>query len=124
MIKFSSSLYDKLKLISQIILPALGILYFSLSGIWGLPSAEAVVVSILAVVTFFGVILQIASLNYSKSGSDNKYDGYIVVTPKIDGGKLYSIELPGDPEEIDKKGEVLLKVSKPNRSARRKRGGA
>ena len=39
----SNKLYDVLKYIAQIILPAIGTLYFALAGIWGLPYGEEVV---------------------------------------------------------------------------------
>ena len=36
----SNKVYDILKWIAQIVLPALGALYFGLSSIWGLPYGE------------------------------------------------------------------------------------
>lgn len=60
----SNKTYDVLKFIAQIVLPALGTLYFTLSGIWGLPYGEEVVGTITAVDTFLGVILKYASDNY------------------------------------------------------------
>lgn len=64
--KLSNGLYDVLKWIAQILLPALGTLYFALSSIWGLPYAEAVVGTITAVDTFLGVLLGISSSSYKK----------------------------------------------------------
>ena len=64
--KLSNKVYDALKYITQIVLPAIGTLYFALSGIWGLPNAEQVVGTITAIVTFLGVILGISSANYNK----------------------------------------------------------
>lgn len=65
--KMSNKVYDVLKYVTQIGLPAVGTLYFALSGIWGLPYAEQVVGTITAVVTFLGVLLGISSANYNKS---------------------------------------------------------
>ena len=65
--KLSNKVYDVLKYITQIGLPAIGTLYFALSGIWGLPYAEQVVGTITAIVTFLGVLLGISSANYNKS---------------------------------------------------------
>lgn len=62
----SSTLYDRLKFLAQILLPALGTLYFALAGIWGLPAADKVVGTILAIDTFLGVLLQISSNAYNK----------------------------------------------------------
>ena len=65
--KMSNKVYDVLKYITQIGLPAVGTLYFALSGIWGFPYAEQVVGTITAIVTFLGVLLGISSANYNKS---------------------------------------------------------
>lgn len=64
--KMSNKVYDILKFSATIVLPALGTLYFALSGIWGFPYGEEVVGTITAVVTFFGVILGISNANYKK----------------------------------------------------------
>lgn len=62
----NNKVYDVLKYIAQIVLPALGTLYFALAGIWNFPYAEQVVGTISAVDTFLGVILKISSNNYKK----------------------------------------------------------
>lgn len=58
--------YDILKYIAQIVLPALGTLYFALAGLWNFPYVEQVVGTISAVDTFLGVLLGISSNNYNK----------------------------------------------------------
>ena len=65
--KLSNKAYDALKWIAQILLPAVGTLYFALSGIWGFPYAEAIVGTITAIDTFIGVLLGISSSQYKKS---------------------------------------------------------
>lgn len=62
----NNKVYDVLKYVAQIVLPALGTLYFALAGIWNFPYAEQVVGTISAVDTFLGVILKISSNNYKK----------------------------------------------------------
>lgn len=62
----SNKTYDVLKYIAQVVLPALGTLYFALSGIWGLPYGEQIVGTITAIDTFLGVVLKISSDNYYK----------------------------------------------------------
>lgn len=59
--------YDVLKAIAMIILPALGTLYFALAGIWGWPYAEQIVGTITAIDTFLGVILGISTMQYKKT---------------------------------------------------------
>lgn len=65
--KMSNALYDKLKFIAQVVLPAAGTLYAALAGIWGLPYAEQIVGTIVAVDTFLGVVLKISTHQYNKS---------------------------------------------------------
>ena len=62
----SNKTYDILKYIAQIVLPALGTLYFALSQIWGLPYGEQIVGTITAVDAFLGAVLKISSINYYK----------------------------------------------------------
>ena len=60
----SDKVYDVLKYIAQIILPALATLYLTLAGIWGLPFGEAISGTIMAIDTFLGVALKISSNKY------------------------------------------------------------
>ena len=61
----SNKVYDALKWVAQILLPALGALYFALAGIWGFPYGEEIVGTITAVDAFLGVILGISSKQYN-----------------------------------------------------------
>lgn len=72
MIFKNNSTYDLLKWIAQILLPAVGTLYFALASIWGLPYAEQIVGTITAVDTFLGVLLGISKKKY-----DSDVDAYI-----------------------------------------------
>lgn len=69
----SNRTYDILKYIAQVVLPALGTLYFALAGIWGFPYGEQIVGTITAVDTFLGVLLRISSNNYYNS--IDEYEG-------------------------------------------------
>lgn len=62
----NNKVYDILKWIAQIFLPALGTLYFALAGIWDFPYAEAIVGTITAIDTFLGIILGISTIQYNK----------------------------------------------------------
>lgn len=64
--KLSNKVYDILKWIAMYLLPAVGTLYFALSGIWGFPYGEQVVGTITALDTFLGVILGISTATYNK----------------------------------------------------------
>lgn len=100
--------YDVLKYIAQIVLPAIATLYFALSKIWGLPWGEEVIGSITAVDIFLGVILGISSKTYNQS--DAKYDGIMEVENVGDDTKRFSLNLKSDPDDLDKKHEVVFKV--------------
>ena len=64
--KMSNKVYDVLKWIALILLPALGTLYFALAKIWGLPYATEIVGTISAVDAFLGALLQISTNQYNK----------------------------------------------------------
>jgi len=66
--KLENKTYDILKYIAQIVLPAIGTLYFALAKIWGLPYGTEIVGTITAIDTFLGAILKISTDNYNKEG--------------------------------------------------------
>lgn len=68
--KLSDKVYDILKWIALIALPAAGTLYFTLSGIWGWPYGEEVVGTITAVDLFLGALLGISSAQYKAGGTE------------------------------------------------------
>ncbi len=63
----SNKVYDVLKYIAQIALPAIATLYFALAQIWGLPYGEQIVGTVTAVDAFLGALLGITSIKYRKS---------------------------------------------------------
>ena len=66
----SNKMYDVLKYVAQIGLPAAATLYYALSAIWGLPYGEQIVGTITAVDTFLGTLLMISSSAYRKENGD------------------------------------------------------
>ena len=68
----SNKVYDVLKYIAQVVLPALGTLYFALAQIWGLPYGEEIVGTITAVDAFLGAILRLTTIKYEKSLEDKE----------------------------------------------------
>ena len=67
--KMSNKVYDVLKWIAQVVLPAIATLYFALAGIWGWPYGEQVVGTITAVDTCLGVLLGISTAQYNKANA-------------------------------------------------------
>lgn len=68
----SNKLYDILKFIAQIVLPALATLIFALTQIWGLPYGAEIAGTIAAVNTFIGTVLKISSVKYYKEVEKNE----------------------------------------------------
>jgi hypothetical protein len=111
--KLTGKTYDLLKALAQLWLPAAGTLYFALAGLWGLPAAEQVVGTIVAVDAFLGVILGISSAQFN---SENV--GAIIARELPSGGKSYTLEVEGDPEDIEKVDEARFKVVKGGEKAK------
>ena len=70
--KLSNRAYDVLKFIAQILLPAIGTLYFALARIWGFPFAEEIVGTITAVDAFLGALLGISTMQYNKESVETQ----------------------------------------------------
>lgn len=73
--KMSNKVYDVLKYIALILLPALGTLYFALAKIWGFPYAAEVVGTISAIDAFLGALLKISTDNYNKGETNETEEG-------------------------------------------------
>jgi hypothetical protein len=69
--KLSNKLYDILKWVVIIVLPALATLYAALAGVWAWPYPDEVVTTITAVDTFLGAVLCISTVNYNKEVKNN-----------------------------------------------------
>lgn len=62
----SSKVYDVLKWVAMIVLPALATLYMGLASIWGFPYGEEISGTITLVDTFLGAVLMISTHQYNK----------------------------------------------------------
>ena len=56
-LQFNDKVYDILKWLCLIALPALSVLYSALAGVWGWPYAQEVATTINAVVAFVGALI-------------------------------------------------------------------
>lgn len=61
----TNHVYDKLKIIALIVLPALVTLWVSISTIWGLPYTEEIAGTLAAIDTFLGALLKISGDKYN-----------------------------------------------------------
>lgn len=102
----TGKLYDRLKYLAQIVLPAVGTLYFTLAGIWHLGSGQEVVGSIMAVDLFLGVLLGISQVNYNKQVAG----GVVHANTAENGVTTFTLELAGDPADLPDKKEARFKV--------------
>lgn len=64
--KMSNKVYDILKFIAQLLLPALATLWATLGKIWNWPLVTEIAATICAIDTFLGAILGISSAQYKK----------------------------------------------------------
>lgn len=105
----SHKLYDRLKYIAQVVLPALGTLWFTIGSIWNLAHTVEVIGTLTAIDTFLGVLLHLSSKSYY--GNEQNFDGTMVVqdTPEKTN---FSLELNTDVEDLPGKHSVEFRVDK------------
>lgn len=65
---FNNKVYNVLKWIALILLPAVSTLIMSLGDIWGLPCKEQICLTITAIDTFLGALLAISTASYKGEG--------------------------------------------------------
>jgi hypothetical protein len=104
----SNRLYDILKVISQLLIPASMIIYFLLAERFNWEHVIQVGGSLASIATLLGMLLHIAAKSYNSSNA--KYDGAINIIEKPDGGLLYSLELESDIDDLAEKETILFKV--------------
>lgn len=104
-----NNVYDVLKWLALIALPAFGTFYFTLAPLWNLPAANQVAGTTLALTTLLGTLLGLATQNYNKS--DSKFDGTLVISdaanPDVPTNYNFNV---GDIDALETKGAVTLKV--------------
>lgn len=102
--------YDLVKFLALVLLPGLGALYFGVAAIWGLPYAEEVVGTIVVVDTFLGGLVGLTAQQYKNS--DARFDGTIEVEPNAEEGYVSLNALRLDPEAVNFKDEVVVKLNR------------
>jgi hypothetical protein len=68
----SNKIYDILKWVTMIVLPALATAYVGLASIWGWPYADEVAKTTAVVCTLLGALLGISTAQYNKTEPPNK----------------------------------------------------
>lgn len=70
----NTKVYDVLKTLQRIWLPALATLYVALAKIWGWPYSAEIAGTITAVVAFLGAVLEISSSEFHKQEEGEPVD--------------------------------------------------
>lgn len=107
--QISNKLYNYLKPIALIWLPALSTLYLSLADLWHLGYKVEISGTIMAIDTFLGVVLGLSSSAYYKS--DRPYDGTLEVS-KVDSSQIHQLEISTPPEDLQTQDQVTFRVNR------------
>ncbi len=106
----NNRVYNVLKFVAQILLPATGALYFTLAQIWGLPEAEKVLGTIASVDTFLGVVLGLSTRAYNNS--PDRFDGTFVLVPDAEN-EVSNLKLADvDYHALETKNQVTFKLER------------
>ena len=101
--KLTKSAHDGLMKLMLVIYPGLSVTVFVMSYVWDLPYAKLILGMVASMSFAIGLYL---------NRSEHAYDGKIFVTASDEGGKLFTLQLDGDPEELDQKRAVSFRVTK------------
>lgn len=66
--KLNNKVYDILKWVAILFLPALALLIKTVFGIWGIPYGDEIGATIIAVQVFLGAILGVSTMQYKRDG--------------------------------------------------------
>lgn len=70
--KLPNKVYDVLKWIALVCLPAITVFYVACAGIWGWPYADEIAKTSAAVCTLIGALIGISTAEYNKANNQNK----------------------------------------------------
>lgn len=100
--KMNNKVYDVLKWVAMVVLPAVAAFYCAIAAIWHLPYAEQVAGTITAIDALLGALLGISS---------NKYEGDGTLYVDKSGEKdIYRFDLGDNLGRISEKSKYVLKV--------------
>lgn len=109
---FSNKMYDLLKFVAQVLLPALGTLYAAVSGLMEWPNTEEVVGIIIAVDAFLGVLLSYANKQFLDNDKNFAGDLHVVQTEDEGLQTMLAFNPETPPESLADQKTVLMKVVK------------
>ena len=104
--RITNKVYDVIKWIVTIVIPAIITLYATLGNVWNLPYVEQITATLAAINVFLGAVIQISSSNYNKT-----YDGILHVdTVSDEESDKYLFEID-DLDDIIDKDKITLKIN-------------
>ena len=106
---FNDASYDRVKFLTQVVLPAAGALYFGLANIWNLLYADEIVGTITVIVTFLGTLLQISTSRYRNS--DAGTTGFVNVV-EDDQRRVMELDVREDLYDVQDGERLVFKVRK------------
>lgn len=105
--QLSGRVYDILKFLVQIVLPAIATCYFGLANIWNLPASEKVIGTISVVTVFIGALIRLSTSSYNNS--DARYDGEMKVA-ETDDQITYNLVMNRPLEDLQNLKSISFKV--------------
>lgn len=69
-----NNVYDILKWVCIIFLPAFSTAYSALAGIWNLPFAEQIPATVTVIAMFIGALIGVSSVQYNKNADSKNAD--------------------------------------------------
>lgn len=106
-LKLSDSLYDKLRMLALVVLPALATLYFGLGQIWNFEYIEEVLGTAVVLETFLGALLGLSTRAHNRE-KEARNQSQLFITPD---GEAYA-EFGFNPAEASEGEEIQLLVHK------------
>ena len=116
----SNKIYNVIKWITALFIPALITLYLSLADVWNFPNTEKVVLTAAAVNVFLGVLLKVSDIQYKKYES-SELSGYIhgfgaPEDSQSEDGSYLNFNMPDNLSRYAENGIVRFNVVPPGSS--------
>lgn len=109
---FSNKVYDVLKFIAQIALPAAGTAYLGLAAYWNLPNPDEVVGSVVVIDTLLGTLLGLSNKQYMDNDGNFAGDLHVVNTEDEGLQTMLAFNPESSPESLADQKTVTMKVVK------------
>lgn len=71
--KLPNEIYDILKWVTMIVIPAMATAYVGLAAVWGWPYADEIAKTAAVICTLLGALLGISTAQYNKSAEEPRY---------------------------------------------------